>query len=116
MTHASGSDGSHQLVIEPTRGTFQGQVQARSYELRIHATDKPSSISVNGRDAGPWTWEAEQATAVVVGPSQPIRERISVAWRGEGAKTHLRGGPPSPRGNPRAPAPQNAPRDGLPQR
>ena len=81
MTYASGSDGSHQLVIEPTRGTFQGQVQARSYELRIHATDKPSSISVNGRDAGPWTWEAEQTTAVVVVASQPIRERISVAWR-----------------------------------
>ena len=81
MTYASGSDGSHQLVIEPTRGRFQGQVQARSYELRIHATDRPSSISVNGRDAGPWTWEPEQATAVVVVPSQPIRERISVAWR-----------------------------------
>ena len=81
MTYVSGSDGSHQLVIEPTRGRFQGQVQARSYELRIHATDKPSSISVNGRDAGPWTWEAEQATAVVVVASQPIRERISVAWR-----------------------------------
>jgi len=81
MTYASGSDGSHQLVIEPTRGTFQGQVQARSYELRIHATDRPSSISVNGRDAGPWRWEAERATAVVAVPSQPIRERISVAWR-----------------------------------
>jgi len=81
MTYASGSDGSHQLVIEPTRGAFQGQVQARSYELRIHATDKPSSISVNGRDAGSWRWEAERATAVVAVPSQPIRERISVAWR-----------------------------------
>jgi alpha-glucosidase (family GH31 glycosyl hydrolase) len=81
MTYAASSDGFHHLVIEPTKGTFQGQVQARSYELRIHAADKPSSLSVSGRDVGRWTWDAEQATAVVVLPRQSIRDRISVAWR-----------------------------------
>ena len=81
ITHASSSDGSHHLVIEPTRGTFQGQVQARSYELRIHTADKPSSLSVNGEEAGHWTWDAGQATAVTVLPRQSIRDRNSVAWR-----------------------------------
>jgi alpha-glucosidase (family GH31 glycosyl hydrolase) len=81
ITYASRSDGSHHLVIEPTRGTFQGQVQARSYELRIHTADKPSSLSVNGEQAGRWTWDAGQATAVTVLPRQSIRDRISVAWR-----------------------------------
>jgi len=81
MTYAASSDGFHHLVIEPTKGTFQGQAQARTYELRIHAADKPSSISVNGSDVGRWTWDAEQATAVVVLPRQLIRDRISVAWR-----------------------------------
>ena len=81
ITYASGSDGSHQLVIEPTEGSFTGQVQARSYELRIHTADKPSSLSVNGEDAGPWTWDAGQTTAVTVLPRQSIRDRISVAWR-----------------------------------
>ena len=81
MTYAASSDGVHHLLIEPTKGTFQGQVQARSYELRIHATDKPSSISFNGRDVGRWTWDAEQAMAVVVLPGQPIRDKISVTWR-----------------------------------
>jgi alpha-glucosidase (family GH31 glycosyl hydrolase) len=81
ITYAASSDGFHHLVIEPTKGTFQGQVQARSYELRIHAADKPSSLSVNGREVGRWTWDAEQATAVAVLPRQPIRDRISVAWR-----------------------------------
>jgi len=81
MTYAVSSDGFHHLVIEPTKGTFQGQAQARTYELRIHAADKPSSISVNGGDVGRWTWDAEQATAVVVLPRQLIRDRISVAWR-----------------------------------
>src|SRR5256886_16925784 len=81
MTYASGSDGSHQLVIEPTRGTFQGQVQARSYELRIHATDKPSSISLNGRDAGPLRWEAEHATAGVAVAGPPNLRGSNVALR-----------------------------------
>jgi len=81
ITYASRSDGSHHLVIEPTRGTFQGQVPARSYELRIHTADKPSSLSVNGEEAGRWTWDAGQATAVTVLPRQSIRDRISVAWR-----------------------------------
>ena len=40
ITYASGNDGSHQLVIEPTRCTFQGHVHALSYELLIHAADK----------------------------------------------------------------------------
>ena len=81
ITYAASSDGFHHLVIEPTKGTFRGQVQERSYELRLHAADKPSSISVNGTDVGRWTWDAEQATAVVVLPREPIRDRISVAWR-----------------------------------
>jgi len=81
MSYASSSDGFHNLIIEATRGTFQGQGQARSYELRIHAADKPSSISVNGREVGGWMWDAEQATAVAALPRQSIRDRMSVAWR-----------------------------------
>jgi alpha-glucosidase (family GH31 glycosyl hydrolase) len=81
IAYAASSDGSHHLVIGPTKGTFQGQVQARSYELRVHAADKPSSLSVDGREVGRWTWDAEQAAAVVVLPRQSIRDRISVTWR-----------------------------------
>jgi alpha-glucosidase (family GH31 glycosyl hydrolase) len=81
MTYATSSDGLHHLDIGPTTGTFQGQVQARTYELHIHAAGKPASISVNGGNAGPVTWDAEQATARVVLPTRGIRERISVTWR-----------------------------------
>jgi alpha-glucosidase (family GH31 glycosyl hydrolase) len=80
MTYATSSDGSHHLVIEPTKGTFQGQVPERSYELRIHAAGKPSSITVNGRPVTGASW-AERATAVVALPKQAIRDRISVVWR-----------------------------------
>ena len=81
MTYATSSNGLHHLVIEPTKGTFQGQVPARSYELRIHMTDRPSSITVNDRDVDHVTWDAKQAIAVVGLPKQAIRDRISVVWR-----------------------------------
>ena len=81
IAHARGGYGLEHLLIGPTRGTFQGQVEERSYELRIHATGRPSSISVDGRPLSHWTWDADQATAVVSLPGRPIRDRISVAWQ-----------------------------------
>jgi alpha-glucosidase (family GH31 glycosyl hydrolase) len=81
MTYATSSNGLHHLVIEPTKGTFQGQVQARSYELRIHAADRPSSVTVNDKGVGLVTWDAKQAIAVIALPKQTIRDRITVAWR-----------------------------------
>jgi len=53
LRYATDSNGLHHLVIEPTRGSFQGQLPARSYELHIHAADKPASISVDGKALGP---------------------------------------------------------------
>ena len=79
--HSSGNDGLQRLVIESTQGTYPAQPPARSYELRIRTDAKPSSVSVNGRDAGAWTWDAQQAVAVVGLPSESIHDRIVIEWR-----------------------------------
>lgn len=81
LTYTTDGDGLHHLLIEPTHGTYQGQLPVRSYELHIHAAGKPTSISVDGKDLGPGTWDAAQATAVVALPKRAIRDRIEVAWR-----------------------------------
>ena len=81
LTYATDSNGLHHLVIGPTQGAFHGQLPARSYELHIHAADKPASISVDGKDLGPGTWDAAQATAIVALPRRAIRDRLTVAWR-----------------------------------
>jgi hypothetical protein len=83
MTHTMDRDGLQHLTIGPTRGAFHGQVAERAYELRIHATDKPSSLSVDGREAAGWKWDTAkaEATAVLELPKRSIRERISVAWQ-----------------------------------
>jgi alpha-glucosidase (family GH31 glycosyl hydrolase) len=81
ISYATSSSGSHQLVIEPTSGSYAGQVRARSYELRIHAANRPPSISVNGRKIDQWTWHAKEGTAIVPLSRQAIVDRISVAWQ-----------------------------------
>jgi alpha-glucosidase (family GH31 glycosyl hydrolase) len=80
MSYTTGSDGHHQLVIDPAKGSFNGQVQARSYELRIHTDGKPAAIAIDGSDAGRWKWSAKDAIATVVVPKRTIRDRVSVTW------------------------------------
>ncbi|HEX4649787.1 MAG TPA: TMEM165/GDT1 family protein [Steroidobacteraceae bacterium] len=82
ISHTTDRDGLEHLRIGPTRGAFEGQVEARAYELRIHAADKPSFVSVDGRETGgEWKWDSAQATAIVELPKRSIREPISVEWR-----------------------------------
>jgi hypothetical protein len=55
MRYAPGTDGMHRIVIGPTPGAFDGQVQRRSYEVRIHGIAKPGGISVDGEPVKGWT-------------------------------------------------------------
>jgi len=80
ITHAVGSDGVHRLVLEPTTGSFPGQLSARSYELRVHGAGRPASITVNGRDGGRFSWDAQQRTASIAIPKHSIHERVSIEW------------------------------------
>jgi hypothetical protein len=79
LTYTTRPDGSHHLVIEPTKGSYQGQPCARSYELRIHASGKPASISVDNQEVGAGRWDARSATVVSL-PSHSIHERREIVW------------------------------------
>jgi alpha-glucosidase (family GH31 glycosyl hydrolase) len=81
LAHTTSPQGLQHLVIGPSQGAYPGQAAARSYELRIYTPNKPSSISVNGRDAGAWSWDRQRAMALVALPSQPIRDTVRVEWR-----------------------------------
>ena len=79
MTHTtSGAD--HRLVIGPTAGSFTGQREQRAYELRIHGSRRPASISVNGRHMTHWRWVAHDSTAYLMLPAESIRQALTVAW------------------------------------
>jgi alpha-glucosidase (family GH31 glycosyl hydrolase) len=81
MTDAPAGEDLHRIVIGPTRGSFAGQVQQRSYELRLHGIGKPASISVDGSPVGRWSWRADDATATIAVPSHSIRDRLVIEWR-----------------------------------
>jgi alpha-glucosidase (family GH31 glycosyl hydrolase) len=81
MNYITTSDGSHQLVMAPTKGTFTGQVQARTYEVRIHAQEKPKSITADGKQISQWTWDDNNGTATITLPKQTIRDGMSLIWR-----------------------------------
>lgn len=81
LSHAVSADGMHHLRIGPTRGTFDGQPTARVYELHIYASRKPASVSVNGQDAGRFSWDAQRQLAVLLLPAAAIRDPLTVDWR-----------------------------------
>jgi alpha-glucosidase (family GH31 glycosyl hydrolase) len=80
LTYTTSADGSHHLVIEPTKGAYQGQPGSRSYELRIHGVGRPASISADGQDVGAASWDATQSATVVSVPSRSIRDRREIVW------------------------------------
>jgi alpha-glucosidase (family GH31 glycosyl hydrolase) len=81
MHYVTNKDGSHQLAIAPTKGTYANQPQTRSYELLIHAAEKPQSITANGQTISHWTWYPEDGTTLVTLPSQSIRDGVNVSWQ-----------------------------------
>jgi alpha-glucosidase (family GH31 glycosyl hydrolase) len=81
MTHSTGGDGVNRVVVGPVQGQYPGQPATRSYELRLYVDVRPSSISIDGKDAGPWRWDGARSIASVEIGARPIRDRISVEWR-----------------------------------
>jgi alpha-glucosidase (family GH31 glycosyl hydrolase) len=81
MRYERGTDGVHRIVIGPTTGAFDGQVQQRSYDVRIHGIAKPARISVEGKPAKGWTWNGADDTASATVPARDIRDQIVVEWR-----------------------------------
>lgn len=81
MRDSSESGGTHRIAIGPTRGTFEGQVQRRSYEIRLHGIDRPASVAVDDVEVEDWKWNAATDTATIEVPARSIRERTTVMWR-----------------------------------
>jgi len=80
LTYTTSADGLHHLVIEPTKGSFRGQPDARSYELRIHTGGKAVAISVDGGEVAAGSWDAAQSATVVSLPSRSIHDRREIVW------------------------------------
>jgi hypothetical protein len=80
ITHARDARGRQRLVIGPARGGFPGQLKARAYEVRLHATARPVAILVDDRKADGWTWDASSSTVVLRVPSRSVRDTLTIRW------------------------------------
>lgn len=76
--YSTGPNGSCSIVIGPTKGSFDGQVLKRAYEINIRGVNKPRSVSLNGREFENWTWNNGESTVTISIPSHSIREKITV--------------------------------------
>ena len=81
MSYTTTSGGIHELVIAPTKGAFNDQVQGRSYAVRIHAQDKPRSISIGGKRTSQWAWDDKEGIATITMPKQSIRDSVDLMWQ-----------------------------------
>jgi len=81
MSYTTTSGGIHELVIAPTKGAFNDQVQGRSYAVRIHAQDKPRSISIGGKQTSQWAWDDKEGIATITMPKQSIRDSVDLMWQ-----------------------------------
>ncbi len=78
MLYSTLSDGSHHIVIGPTNGSFDGQIQRRFYKVRVHSIMKPGSVSVNGHKMENWTWDNTGKTVTIDLHTESIRNKITV--------------------------------------
>jgi alpha-glucosidase (family GH31 glycosyl hydrolase) len=81
MTYTTTSGGVHELVIAPTKGMFNDQVQDRSYAVRIHAQGKPKSISIGGKQISQWAWDDKEGIATITLPKHSIRDSVDLIWQ-----------------------------------
>jgi hypothetical protein len=74
------STGSIDWSSRAPKGRFPEQVSTRTWELHLHMDAAPQSVTVNGTDAGPVSWDAARSTAVLKLPAMPIVQRAEVVW------------------------------------
>jgi len=69
------------LVIEPREGQFPGMLKSRAYTVEFLATDRPQSVSINGKKQfnGVWGYNEKTKTVTVYVPATPCDQQIEVS-------------------------------------
>jgi len=81
LTYSTDADGSHRVVIGPTKGSFSGQVQKRSYQLHVSSIKEPQSVLVDGKSFKDWNWDAGTSTAIIRLPLRGIRQKVVLNFK-----------------------------------
>jgi alpha-glucosidase (family GH31 glycosyl hydrolase) len=85
MSFKPSGSGQWEMEIGPTDGKFSGQMERRTYEIRLHNVPQPAAVSVNGHPirrsaagAPGWSWDAKDSVATIRVDSRSVRTPIRV--------------------------------------
>jgi alpha-glucosidase (family GH31 glycosyl hydrolase) len=88
LTSKRSNEGSQEITIAPTKGSFKGQVRSRAYTIILHGFKSPKSVAVNGKRVPEgvkgypsWSRSSEKSLVMIHLPSQDIRNRTTVVIR-----------------------------------
>lgn len=77
----------HEVVIGPAQGTFAGQLQERSWIVRLRARAEPSGVEIDGatleRRPGNWTYDRAEALLAISVPRRSVRDTVRITVRGQ---------------------------------
>jgi alpha-glucosidase (family GH31 glycosyl hydrolase) len=93
FTYAPSSNSAqHTINIEPAQGHFEGQLDSRSYKIRVHGLSKPAAVYVDSRlvaqDAGlsgGWTWDDQNRVTSISIPAVSVHRRLNIRLEGSGS-------------------------------
>ena len=68
------------LVIEPRQGAFPGMLKERAYTVEFLATDRPQSVTINGKQQanGVWNYNEKDRKVTVYVPLTPCDQQLTV--------------------------------------
>jgi alpha-glucosidase (family GH31 glycosyl hydrolase) len=94
----SSTGGQERITIEPAEGHFQGQLDNRSYKIRIHGLLKPSAVYVDSKllegntsdSPEGWTWDDQNRLTTILLPALSVHHQVTVTLEGSGTLASAR--------------------------
>ena len=83
IVYSIARDSTASLVIGPAKGSFAGQVQERSYTVRLHGIRRHGSVSLDGRvlPQGAWSWDEARSVLTVPVEKRSVRTAVRLTVR-----------------------------------
>jgi alpha-glucosidase (family GH31 glycosyl hydrolase) len=73
---------NHTVQIDPTVGSYAGQVSQRQWTVAFLNATRPTSVTIDGRPApsGSWSWDSATRTLTVTAPTRSVHQELMVRY------------------------------------
>lgn len=82
----SESENTKTIIIEPTKGNYEGMSKSRTYDIQLPISFPPAVVKVNGEayqyaennSSKTWTYDGQELTASISIPAQSVSSKVEV--------------------------------------